>query len=265
MNEIGRVQFSLHRPISYDHYTRNHQTGNFVIIDRLSNATVAAGMILYRKVATASDKVTAATRNIRRESSLVTRSERERLTGQRGVTLWLTGLSGSGKSTVAKALEKSLIEQGHLCYLLDGDNIRHGLNRNLGFSAEDRAENIRRIAEVARLFNDAGVIVITAFISPYRADRANAREIIEAENFIEGYISTPLEVCEERDPKELYRKARAGEISHFTGVSDPYEAPECPDIVVDTAQLSIEESVAVLEEALVKRGSSGVAGKGGAV
>lgn len=254
MNEIGRAQISLHRPIAYDDYARNPQTGNFILIDRFTNATVAAGMILARKVTPNLGSTSPSTRHISREASLVSRAEREQRLGQRGVTLWLTGLSGSGKSTIAKALEQALVEAGHVCYLLDGDNIRHGLNRNLGFSAEDRAENIRRIAEVARLFNNAGVIVITAFISPYRIDRDNARAIIGKECFIEGYVSTSLEVCEARDPKQLYRKARAGEIAQFTGVSDPYESPEDPAIVLDTATLSVDQSVQLLSDQLRLRG-----------
>jgi adenylylsulfate kinase len=160
----------------------------------------------------------------------------------------LTGLSGSGKSTLAKALEKRLVESGHLAYILDGDNIRHGLNRDLGFSAQDRTENIRRVAEVARLLNEAGVIVITAFISPYREDRAQARQIIGASRFAEIYVDAPLEVCESRDPKGLYKKARAGEIPQFTGISDPYEAPEAPELRLRTAEESVDQLVARLVE-----------------
>ncbi len=242
MNEIGRVRLTLHRALAYDDYTRNPETGNFILIDRLSNATVAAGMILDRPAVKSAENI-AATRNIVREQPLVSGAEREQRFGQRGATLWLTGLSGSGKSTIAKELEQALIAQGHFCYVLDGDNIRHGLNKDLGFSAEDRRENIRRIAEVAALFSDAGLIVITAFISPYRADRDNAREIVGTDRFLEVHVSTPLAVCEQRDPKKLYQKARRGEIPQFTGISDPYEAPLTPEIEIDTSHCSLTEAV----------------------
>jgi len=253
MNEIGRVHLTLHRALAYDHYIKNQMTGNFVLIDRMTNATVAAGMILDRAVSKPSS-LSPAARHIVRESSLVSRSDRERLLAQKGVTLWLTGLSGSGKSTIAKELDQRLVSMGRACYLLDGDNIRHGLNKDLGFSAEDRKENIRRIAEVAQLFNQAGLIVITAFISPYREDRDMARQIIGDERFLEVYISTPLEVCEQRDPKKLYQRARAGEITQFTGISDPYEAPLDPAINLDTSALAVEQCVCMLIASLEQRG-----------
>ncbi len=173
----------------------------------------------------------------------VSEADRQRLFGQSAQTIWLTGLSASGKSTLAFALERHLINAGRACYVLDGDNVRHGLNGNLGFSHEDRTENIRRIAEVAHLMNDAGLIVITAFISPYREDRAMAKRIIGAERFREVYVSTPIQVCEQRDPKGLYGMAKAGKLAHFTGVSDPYEPPEEPDMVIDTSLVSVEEEV----------------------
>lgn len=173
----------------------------------------------------------------------VSTEDRQRLFGQSPQTIWLTGLSASGKSTLAFALERHLINAGRACYVLDGDNVRHGLNSNLGFSHEDRTENIRRIAEVAHLMNDAGLIVITAFISPYREDRAMAKRIVGAERFREVYVSTPIEVCEQRDPKGLYEMAKAGKLACFTGVSDPYEAPEVPDLVVDTSLVPVEEAV----------------------
>ena len=239
LNDIARVRLTLHRALAFDPYQRNHQTGAFILIDRLTNATVAAGMILDRAVergrrAEAEQPVS---QHIRPEASLVSAAQRQALLRQRGGTVWLTGLSGSGKSTVAHELERQLMDAGHLCYVLDGDNIRHGLNRDLGFSAADRTENIRRLAEVARLFNDAGVIVITAFISPYHEDRAQAQAIIGAERFFEVYVETALAVCEARDPKGLYRKARAGEIAQFTGISAPYEPPESPALRLDTAAL----------------------------
>ena len=161
-------------------------------------------------------------------------TERRRLYQQRPATLWLTGYSGAGKSTLAFALESHLVGMGHAAYVLDGDNVRHGLSRDLGFSHEDRTENIRRIAEVANLFNDAGIIVITAFISPYRADREIARSIIGGERFIEGWLCTDLNTCEQRDPKGLYAKARAGKLAEFTGISAPYETPEAPELTIDT-------------------------------
>jgi adenylylsulfate kinase len=164
----------------------------------------------------------------------VPREERTRLRGHRGATLWLTGLSGSGKSTLSHRVERLLLERGVFAYVLDGDNVRHGLNGDLGFSPADRVENIRRIGEVAKLFTDAGAIVLTAFISPYRADRDRARALMAPGEFLEVYVAAPLEVCEARDPKGLYKKARAGAIPDFTGISAPYEAPEKPEIVVDT-------------------------------
>jgi adenylylsulfate kinase len=194
--------------------------------------------------------------NITWHEGEVTRAEREKNLGQKGATLWMTGLSGSGKSTIAVALEQVLLQQGKHAYRLDGDNVRHGLNKNLGFSAEDRAENIRRIGEVARLFTDAGMITLTSFISPYRADRDQVRDL-HAENglpFLEVYVDAPLDVAEERDPKGLYKKARAGEIKGFTGIDDPYEAPEQAEIHLRTDQLSVADSVRVLLEELTKRG-----------
>ena len=184
--------------------------------------------------------------NITWHEGQVLRKEREALLRQRGATLWLTGLSGAGKSTVAVAVEKLLVERGHIAYVLDGDNVRHGLNKNLGFSPEDRTENIRRIGEVARLFTDAGVIVLTSFISPYRADREAVRALFDAGDFVEIYVDADVETCEGRDPKGLYKKARAGEIPEFTGISAPYEAPESPELVLDTARQSVEESAAAV-------------------
>jgi adenylylsulfate kinase len=177
--------------------------------------------------------------------------------GQRGATVWLTGLSGSGKSTIAVAAEKALSERGRLTYILDGDNVRHGLNSNLGFSPEDRTENIRRIGEVAKLFTDAGAIVFTSFISPYRSDRDRVREIMSEGDFIEVYVAASLETCESRDVKGLYQKARAGEIPEFTGISAPYEEPEKPELVIDTNGQSVDASVDQLVGYLEKRGYLG--------
>ncbi|MEM6601982.1 MAG: adenylyl-sulfate kinase, partial [Verrucomicrobiota bacterium] len=244
LNEIGRVRLTLHRPIVFDPYKKNPATGSFVMIDRLTNATVAAGMIIDRATArTQGSSTVPVSQHITPEGTLVGLQDREVLLGQKAATFWLTGLSGSGKSTLARALEQQLVREGRTCYILDGDNIRHGLNRDLGFSMQDRSENIRRISEVARLFNQAGIIVITAFISPYLQDRQQAREIIGEPQFQEVFVDTPLEVCEERDPKGLYQKARAGEIPHFTGISDPYEAPDHADFVVKTAEQELEASV----------------------
>lgn len=254
MNDIGRARLTLHRPLAYDDYARHPRTGSFILIDRLTNATVAAGMILDRPVARAAPPEPPAARHLSREPSLVPREERELRLGQRGATLWLTGLSGSGKSTIARELERALLDAGRLACVLDADNIRHGLNRDLGFSAEDRRENIRRIAEVARLFNDAGLIVLAAFISPYREDREGARRIIGPDRFIEVHVSTPLEVCEQRDTKKLYQRARAGEIPQFTGLTDPYEKPIRPDVELDTAVVSVPDSVARLVRELQQRG-----------
>jgi adenylyl-sulfate kinase len=181
--------------------------------------------------------------NLVRHEGHVSTKDRAILLGQRAMTVWMTGLSAAGKSTLAFALERKLIEAGHACYVLDGDNVRHGLNRDLGFSAQDRSENIRRIAEVARLMNDAGLIVITAFISPFRADRTMARDIIGAESFREVHVSTPLKVCEQRDPKSFYQRARSGRLPEFTGISSPYEPPEHPDLTIDTSALAQDDAI----------------------
>ena len=188
------------------------------------------------------------------QTSLVSPQGRARALSQRPCVVWLTGLSGSGKSTLAFSLEKALFDMGRAAYVLDGDNVRHGLCRDLGFSAEDRAENIRRVAEVAHLMNTAGLIVITSFISPYRADREQARQIIGPDRFIEVHVSTPLQACEARDEKGLYRKARAGELSHFTGVSAPYEAPSAPALDIDTSVLSLPDSLMALMSLLNLQG-----------
>ena len=187
----------------------------------------------------------------------VTRAEREKLLGQRGVTVWLTGLSGSGKSTLAVAAERALVSRGRLAYVLDGDNIRHGLNKNLGFSPEDRTENIRRIGEVAKLFTDAGVIAFTSFISPYRADRDLVRAIHDDGRFVEVLVAASVDTCESRDVKGLYKKARAGEIKEFTGISAPYEAPAAPELTIDTNGEPVEKSVERLVVYLEAKGYLG--------
>lgn len=192
--------------------------------------------------------------NITRHEGHVGRGERETLLKQKGVLVWFTGLSGSGKSTIAYTLEHALVQRGHLSYVLDGDNIRFGLNKNLGFSAEDRQENIRRISEVGKLFVDAGIVTLTAFISPYRADRDAARKTLGDGNFFEVHCNTPIEVCETRDPKGLYKKARAGELKGFTGVDDPYEAPLTPEMTIDATNVSPQEAAVRLVEMLEKAG-----------
>ena len=194
--------------------------------------------------------------NITWHEGAVTRKERERALGQKGITVWMTGLSASGKSTIAVALEQVLLQRGRHAYRLDGDNIRFGLNKNLGFSADDRTENIRRISEVAKLFNDAGLITLTSFISPYRKDRELARKLHDDSNlsFIEVYVDCPLDEAEKRDPKGLYKKARAGELKGFTGIDDPYEAPESAELVLRTDKMSVGESVIAILRELERRG-----------
>ena len=189
---------------------------------------------------------------------MMTREDKEALLKQRSVMVWFTGLSGSGKSTIAIALERELHQRGLLCRILDGDNIRSGINNNLGFSAEDRVENIRRIAEVSKLFVDTGIITIAAFISPNNELRKMAASIIGEENFLEIYVSTPIEECEKRDVKGLYAKARRGEIKNFTGISAPFEAPESPDLSLDTSKLSVEESVKLLRDLILPKVSLGM-------
>jgi adenylylsulfate kinase len=182
--------------------------------------------------------------NIVWHQGAVNRDDREKLNRHKGATVWLTGLSGSGKSTIAVDLEKRLLERGVRAYILDGDNVRHGLNKNLGFSPEDRTENIRRIGEVAKLFTDAGLVAITAFISPYRADRDQVRALMKPGDFVEIFVECPVDVCEQRDVKGLYKKARAGEIKEFTGISAPYEAPAKPELVLPSHEMSVEAAVA---------------------
>lgn len=261
LNEIGRVGFSTKQPLFIDPYERNRATGNFIVVDEESFQTVAAGMIIDRRASALSEANDLgpvsgggdsgeAERVLHREEGAITRSMREERAGHRAVTVWCTGLSGSGKSTLAKSLEGRLFADGRLVYRLDGDNLRFGLNRNLGFSEEERLENIRRAAEVAKLFNDAGVTVICSFISPLKRDRECAREIIGAASFIEVYLSTALGECERRDPHGLYARARSGEISRFTGISSPYEAPDAANLVLDTTELGVEECVSRVLEVL---------------
>ncbi len=256
LNDIGRARFSFFKPLFVDEYQRSRQTGSFIVIDPLTNVTVGAAMVIARAGADQVSRQGAqetVSRDIAWQRSKVTPDDRARLLRQQAATIWLTGLSGSGKSAIAMELEQRLIEAGHACFVLDGDNIRHGLNRDLGFSPSDRKENIRRIAEVAKLFNDAGLFVITAFISPYREDRNAAREIIGSARFVEVYLSASVDVCERRDPKGLYAKARAGQIAEFTGVSAPYEPPLTPELTIDTGASGLDESVATLFDFLSDR------------
>jgi len=232
MNEVGICNISINRAISFDPYIENRHTGNFILIDRFTNATVGAGMIDF--------PLRRAT-NVHWQSVDIDKQSRAGLKGQKPQVLWFTGLSGAGKSTIANLVEKKLHSLGKHTYLLDGDNVRHGLNRDLGFTDADRVENIRRIAETAQLFVDAGIIVLTAFISPFKSERNLARNLLEDGEFIEIFVDTPLKVCEQRDPKGLYKKARAGELPNFTGIDSDYEAPENPEIVVTGGNASAEE------------------------
>lgn len=233
-NEIAKCEIAVADKIAFSEFEDNEAMGSFILIDRVTNMTSACGIVLH---------------SLRRSDNLVwqnldiTREFRAEQKGQEPKTLWFTGLSGSGKSTLANALEKRLAVMGKHTMLLDGDNIRMGLNRNLGFKEQDRIENIRRVAEVARLMNDAGLIVLTSFISPYENDRQRAREIVGPDSFVEVYVNTPLEECEKRDVKGLYKKARAGEIPNFTGISSPYEVPQNADIIVETVGKSVDETV----------------------
>ncbi len=233
-NEIAVCDISTSHPISFSTFDNCHAMGGFILIDRVSDMTSGCGVILH---------------SLRRSDNLtlqrtdITRQLRSQHMMQKPVTIWFTGLSGSGKSTIANELEKRLYSQGKYTMLLDGDNIRMGLNKNLGFEPEDRIENIRRIAETSKLLNDAGLIVITAFISPFERDRENAKEIIGSENFIEVYVSTSLEECERRDVKGLYKKAREGKIPNFTGISSPFEIPVNADVIIDTEKLSLQDAV----------------------
>jgi len=237
LNDIGRMELVLQRPLIYDSFRRNKQMGAFILIDRNSNATSGGGIILDQKVEEVPEK-----RYIFKEQSTVTPIQRQALFGHKPATIWLTGLSGSGKSTIAKLLEYKLIEQGVHAYVLDGDNLRHGLNSDLSFSPEDRCENIRRAAEVARLMNDAGLVVIAAFVSPYRKDREQARKTV-GDGFLEVFVDADVETCRMRDPKGLYAKFDAGKFTGLTGVDAPYEVPEKPDLQLKTKEECVEESV----------------------
>ncbi|MDV2966984.1 sulfate adenylyltransferase subunit CysN [Nitratireductor aquimarinus] len=245
LNEVGLCNFSAQAPIAFDAFSDNRTTGAFILIDRLTNATVGAGMI-QRPLRRAA--------NIHWQALDVTRQSRAELKHQKPAVLWFTGLSGSGKSTIASLLEKKLHAAGRHTYVLDGDNVRHGLNRDLGFTDEDRVENIRRVAETAKLMADAGLIVLVSFISPFRAERRMARELMTEGEFVEVFVDTPFEECARRDPKGLYAKALNGEIQNFTGVDSPYETPERADIHIETMARAPEELVDEIEAWLKERG-----------
>ncbi|MFP4683964.1 MAG: sulfate adenylyltransferase subunit CysN [Ectothiorhodospira sp.] len=245
LNGIGVCNLSLDRPIPFDPYAENRDMGSFIFIDRFEHHTVGAGMI---------DFALRRAHNIHLQPVDVDKAARAHLKGHRPGVIWFTGLSGSGKSTVANRVEEKLHALGVHTYLLDGDNIRHGLNRDLGFTEEDRVENIRRIAEVSRLMVDAGLIVLTAFISPFRSERRLARDLLDEGEFVEVYMDTPLEVAEQRDPKGLYRKARRGELKNFTGIDSPYEPPETPEVTLDGARLDVEAAADRVIAALRARG-----------
>ena len=230
-NELASCEISTGSSIVFERFSKNKELGSFILIDRVSNKTAAGGIV---------QQPLARNNNIKWQEMDITRQIRENQLQQKAMTVWMTGLSGAGKSTLANELEKRLIFMGKHTMLLDGDNIRMGLNRDLGFKENDRIENIRRVAEVARLMNDAGLIVLTSFISPYRSDRRVARDIV-GDRFIEVYVSTPLEECEKRDVKGLYQRARDGKISDFTGITSPYEKPEKAELVIDTSKYDIEE------------------------
>jgi bifunctional enzyme CysN/CysC len=245
LNEVGYLNISTSRPIAFDPYRENRDTGGFILIDRFTHATAGAGMIDFG--------LRRAT-NVHWQAISMNKRLRAAIKGQRPAVLWFTGLSGSGKSTIANLVEQKLCNLGRHTYMLDGDNVRHGLNRDLGFTDADRVENIRRVGEAARLFVDAGQIVLVSFISPFRSERRMARELLESGEFIEIFVDTPIEICMQRDPKGLYEKARAGEIKNFTGIDSPYEPPELADIVLKTVESTPEQSAVEVVEFLRERG-----------
>ena len=245
LNGIGVVNVSLDRAVPFDAYADNRDMGGFIVIDRYSNQTVGAGLIHF---------ALRRSQNIHWQAVDVDKQARLRQNGHRPCVLWLTGLSGSGKSTIANIVERQLHALGVRTYLLDGDNIRHGLSKDLGFTDADRVENIRRVGEVARLMVDAGLVVLTAFISPFRSERALARSMVDDGEFLEIFVDTPLAVVEARDPKGLYRKARRGELSNFTGIDSPYEAPATPELHIDTTQQTPEQAASRIVDALFERG-----------
>jgi bifunctional enzyme CysN/CysC len=239
LNDIGVCGIELAQPVVFEPYTDNRDLGGFILIDRISHTTVGAGMLHFALRRSG---------NIGWQTLDIDKSARADLNGQKPCVIWFTGLSGAGKSTIANLVEKRLHALGRHTYLLDGDNVRHGLSKDLGFSEADRVENIRRVAEVARLMVDAGLIVLVAFISPFRNERRMARELLSEGEFFEVFVDTPLAIAETRDPKGLYRKARRGELKNFTGIDSPYEEPEHPEIRLDTTRLAPDQAAqAVLQ------------------
>ncbi|HEY1142221.1 MAG TPA: adenylyl-sulfate kinase, partial [Lysobacter sp.] len=244
LNEVGFCNLYLDQPVPFEAYADNRTLGGFILIDRQTNATVAAGTLQFalRRAG-----------NIHWQHLDVDKAARSRIKGQQPRVLWFTGLSGSGKSTIANLVDKRLHAMGYHTFILDGDNVRHGLNKDLGFTDEDRVENIRRVAEVARLMSDAGLIVLVSFISPFRAERRMARELFAPGEFVEVFVDTPLAVAEKRDVKGLYAKARAGQLRNFTGIDSPYEAPEAAELSLDTVTDDAEHSAQRVIDFLLDR------------
>ena len=245
LNDIGVCGLELSKAIVFEPYKENRELGGFILIDRLTNATVGAGLLHF---------ALRRAHNVHWQALDIDKKVRASQKGQKPCVLWFTGLSGAGKSTIANMVERRLVMLGRHTYLLDGDNVRHGLNKDLGFTEADRVENIRRVAEVSRLMADAGLIVLVSFISPFRAERRMARGLMAEGEFIEVYVDTPLDVAETRDPKGLYKKARRGELKNFTGVDSPYEAPESPEIRVDTTALEPADAAEYIFEYLIAAG-----------
>ena len=252
LNDIGVCELSIDRPVPFQPYSDNREMGGFILIDRLTNHTVGAGMLNF---------ALRRSENVHWQALDVNRVVRSAQKGQRGCVVWLTGLSGAGKSTIANILEKKLVALGRHTYLLDGDNVRHGLNKDLGFTEQDRVENIRRVAEVAALMADAGLITLVSFISPFRAERQMARDLLPPGDFLEVHVDTPLSVAEARDVKGLYRKARLGNLANFTGIDSPYEAPEAPEVHIATTEVSADGAADQILSVLVQRGLTTSSGK----
>jgi len=242
LNAIGVATVSTQKPIVFEPYEVNRTLGGFILVDKFSNATIAAGMLHFSL---------RRSQNIHRQATDISREQHAALKNQRPAVLWLTGLSGAGKSTIANLVEKKLARMNRHTFLLDGDNVRHGLNKDLGFTEADRIENIRRVGEVAKLLTDAGLIVITAFISPFRAERQMVREMMSPGEFFEIHIDTPLAEAEKRDVKGLYKKARAGQLKNFTGIDSPYEPPESAEMHIDTTALTPDQAATLIVDRLL--------------